>query len=116
MEAWRKVSPRKRGDRREIFKRGEKSHSDILRRVERDNISRIRRSQKRDLIFELKKSKDVSANNLLSEVAKSLELLREAGASTLEITIIFKDIDETMTKKEFRQTLEKISALLDYTC
>ncbi|CAD7084862.1 unnamed protein product [Hermetia illucens] len=80
-EAWRKVEPRKRNYRRKIrpevifiSKRGEGSYADILRKVKADpeltnlgnNVSRIRRSQKGDLMLELKKSKDVTADKFLS--------------------------------------------------
>ncbi|CAD7078607.1 unnamed protein product [Hermetia illucens] len=121
-EAWRKVEPRKRNYRGKIrpevifiSKRSEGSYADILRKVKADpeltnlgdNVSRIRRSQKGDLMLELKKSKDVTADKFLSQIGKTLGQEADIRASRPEITIICKDIDEITTKEEVREALEK---------
>lgn len=59
-----------------------------------DNVSWTRRSQKGDLILELKKSKNVTADKVLSQIGESLGQEADIRASRPEITIVYKDIDE----------------------
>ncbi|CAD7091675.1 unnamed protein product [Hermetia illucens] len=121
-EAWGKVEPRKRNDRRKIrpevifiSKRGEGLYADILRKVKADpdlnslgdNLSCIKRSQKGDLMLEFKKSKDVTADKFLSQIGKTLGQEADIRASRPEIMIICKDIDEITTKEKVQEALEK---------
>lgn len=77
-----------------ISKRGEESYAGILRIVKavlelinsRDNV---RRTQKRDLILGLKKSKDIIANKFFTQIRKSLRQEAENKVIRPKISTVY---------------------------
>ncbi|CAD7085341.1 unnamed protein product [Hermetia illucens] len=88
-------------------------YADILKKVKSDlelmdlgeNVSRIRRSQKGDLMLELKKSPGKTVENFLGEVEKSLGEEAQVRARKQELVIECKDIDEITTKEDIRDAV-----------
>ncbi|CAD7089637.1 unnamed protein product [Hermetia illucens] len=91
------------------------TYADILRKVKSDpelmdlgeNVSRIRRSQKGDLMLELEKSPGKTVENFFGKVEKSLGEEAQVRARKQELVIECKDIDEITTKEDIRDALEK---------
>lgn len=57
--------------------------------------------------MELKKSKDIMVDKILSQIGKHLGQEAENNASRPKISIVCNDIDEVTTKEKVRKTLEK---------
>lgn len=120
MEVWIKVAVRKKRVIRmmrpvviNISNQG--SYADIPKGMKADleltnlwdNFRLIRRSQKRDLRLELKKSKDIMSDKFLTEIGKSWGQETKIRPNSPVISIVCKEIEEATTKKEICELLEK---------
>lgn len=118
-EVWTKVTHKKdkkikkrtlrkpRPDAIVIAKKGEMSYADILRRVKTDPnlrsvgeaVTKIRRTQKGELLLQLKESGDGTAgykNSILTTLAEEAEVRTLTHRTTVEV----RDIDEITTKED----------------
>lgn len=95
-----------RSDRRSQILKQVKSNPEH-RKLE-NSVNRIRRSQKGDLMLELHKSNDKTAEKFLGQVEKSLGQQTEVRVTRPEVTLECKDIDEATTKEDVRTALKKV--------
>ncbi|CAD7081211.1 unnamed protein product [Hermetia illucens] len=121
-EQWTKVSNKRQRDKKKlrpeiiiISKKENMSYADILRKVKSDpqlkdlgdNVSRIRRTQKGDLMLELNKSADKSADNFRGKVESVLGEEAEVRARKQEIVVECKDLDEVTSREDICAALKQ---------
>ena len=124
---WTKVGkkPRKeKGDKNRIRERpealivgvtGQKSYADILRSVKTDpklielgkRVTKIRRTLKGEMLFELSKDPDSKCNDFKKLMEESLGEEAKVRSLTQEITIECRNIDEISTEEELRSALKE---------
>ncbi|XP_017478968.1 PREDICTED: uncharacterized protein LOC108368603 [Rhagoletis zephyria] len=101
-----------------IEKKGESSYADILKKVKSDenfksfgdSVSKIRRTQKGDLLIELAKSCPKSAE-LKALVSATLGDDASVKTFTHRILVECKDIDEVTTKEEVYNAIKSLPGL-----
>ncbi|CAD7080111.1 unnamed protein product [Hermetia illucens] len=118
-DTWTKVGPKKKLQKRArpdaliITKTSELTYAEILRKVKADasltdlsaNVTRIRRTQKGDLLFELKTGDD-GGENLRKKIEASLGEAAAVKMSKDSVVIECKDLDEVTTKSEICEALQ----------
>lgn len=121
-EAWNTVSRKKRHrfpatkpDVMIISAKGEMTYADIIRKLKTDpdlkefgqNVNKIRRSQKGDLMLEIKSSNGESVESFNEKIGKSLEGQVDIMTRRNEMIIECKDMDEITTKGDICVALEE---------
>ncbi|KAI8118185.1 Retrovirus-related Pol polyprotein from type-1 retrotransposable element R1 [Lucilia cuprina] len=111
---WKRVKrkrPRKKpikSDAMFISAKGETTYADILRRIKSDptlqdfgeNVSRIRRTQKGDLLLEIKATSKEAVGIFQEQVKRSIGSQAEIRTHERKICVECRDIDEVTTKEE----------------
>lgn len=98
-----------------ISARGENTYADILRKIRADptlqdlgeSVSRIRRTQKGDLLLEIKTGSKEVVGKFHSQVEKSIGMQADIRTHRQEILIECRDMDEVTTKQEILVALMK---------
>ena len=96
-----------------ISKQGEATYADILRKLKQDeglksvseHVSRIRRTQKGEMLLELTKSDNENTNSCRELVASVLDGNAAVKSLSQEVLIECKDLDDVTTKKDVYQAL-----------
>lgn len=113
-EDWKMVKSRKRWkkptrtDAMFISRKGETTYADILRKIKTDpnlqdlgeSVSRIRRTQKGDLLLEIKASSKDTVEKFHEMVEQSIGSQAEIRTHKQEVRIEVRDMDEVTTKEE----------------
>lgn len=115
----KKLYGRTRPDALIIKTTSELSYAEILRKVKGDSslaglgdqVTRIRRTQKGELLLELKTG-EVKTEDLQQKVKTSVGELAEVRASTNQVAIECRDLDEITTKAEVCEALRNQLGLL----
>lgn len=98
-----------------ITAKGQTTYADILRKVKTDpelkqvgdRVTRIRRTQKGDLLLELQKGEKLPLENLQIQVEKSIGEVANIRSRQHETTIQCRDLDEITTREEICQAFAK---------
>ena len=114
-EKGRTITRRQRADAIVVQTTGATSYADILRKVKTDpalvemgeKVIRIKRNQKGQMMFELKREEDAKRADLQEAVSKALGEVATVTMRTQEVNIVCKDMDEVTTKEELLEALEK---------
>lgn len=110
----KKMTMRPRADAIVVEKVGETtSYADILKMVKSDpnlkeigeKVTRIKRNQKGQMMFELAREEGAKREVLQDAVSKALEGLAKVTVRTQEANIVCKDIDEVTTKEDVLKAL-----------
>ena len=109
----KKMSIRPKADAIVVEKVGETSYADILRAVKTDpnlkemgeKVVRIRKTQKGQMAFELKKEDGIKRDDLQAAVSKALGNSAMVMVRKHEVNIVCKDMDEITTKDELLAAL-----------
>lgn len=94
---------------------GEATYADILRAVRNDpnlkeveeRVTRVKRNQKGQMLFELKKEDEAKRDTLKAAVTQALEGKAKVTLRTQETNVVCKDMDEVTTKEEVLEALMK---------
>ncbi|CAD7081162.1 unnamed protein product [Hermetia illucens] len=122
-KAERKAKVRTRPDVIVISNKGNLSYAEILKKVKADpglkdlsgNVNRIRRTQKGDLMFELKRSSVGKTDDFRTQVKNSLGENAAVRAQKHEIYLQCKDLDEVTSKEEICIALKEQFKLKELT-
>lgn len=93
---------------------GDTSYADILKQVKNDpklknigdNVAKIRRTQKGELLLELKKDSTLTSSVCKQSLDEALKDLAKIKALSPEATLELKDLDEVTTEDEICQSLK----------
>ncbi|CAD6998283.1 unnamed protein product [Ceratitis capitata] len=105
--------PRPRPDAIIIARAGNMSYSDILRAVKKEdtlkelgeNVSRIRKTAKGEILLEMKKAQMTSTGAYQKEICKVLGEQAQIRALTHEISVEIRDLDEITTKEDIIEAI-----------
>lgn len=111
----KKMPRRPRADAILVEKSGEATYADILRMMKNDpnlkevseKVARIKRTQKGQMMLELKKGEDGRSDDMREAVGKALGSSATVRVLTQEVNIVCRDMDEVTTKEEVLSALEK---------
>ena len=110
-----KMLKRARPDAIVVEKVGEASYADILKQVKGDptlkemgeKVVRIKRTQKGQMMFELRREEDQKGAAYQSLVEGALRGVATVKVLTQEVNIVCKDLDEVTTKEELLRALKE---------
>ncbi|XP_049309471.1 uncharacterized protein LOC125777805 [Bactrocera dorsalis] len=105
--------PRPRPEAIVIAKTGDMSYADILRAVKQnenlqvlgENVSRIKKTAKGEILLELKKAQTGSTKEYRDEIVKILGDQAQIRSLTQEITVEVRDLDDITTKEDIAQAI-----------
>lgn len=109
----KKMTRRPRADAIVVEKTGDKSYAEILKMMKNDEslkavsdrVTRIKRNQKGQMMFELKKGETGCSEGLHDTVHKALKDVATVRVLTQEVAIVCRDMDEVTTKEELLKAL-----------
>jgi hypothetical protein len=109
----RRMLRRAKPDAIVLEKVGEASYADILRRVKNDpnlkemgeKVARIKRTQKGQMMFELRREEEQRGVKYQDVVEKALGGLATVRVLTQEMSVVCKDMDEITSKEELLRAL-----------
>ncbi|XP_039968625.1 uncharacterized protein LOC120780409 [Bactrocera tryoni] len=105
--------PRLRPEAIVIAKTGDMSYADMLRAVKQnenlqvlgENVSRIKKTAKGEILLELKKAQTGSTKEYREEIVKILGDQAQIRSLTQEITVEVRDLDDITTKEDIAQAI-----------
>lgn len=111
----KRMTARHRADAIVVETVGAATYADILRKVKEDpslkeledKVVRVKRNQKGQMMFELKKEEGAKRDALKAAVTQALGEAATVTVRTQEISIVCRDMDEVTTKEEVLEALKK---------
>lgn len=111
----KKTTIKPRSDAIVVELAGGATYAEILRRVKQDpnlkqlgdEVVRVKRNQKGQMMFELKKEEGVKRDSLKEAVTQALGDTATVTVRTHEINVVCRDMDEVTTKEEVLEALKK---------
>ncbi|XP_069961840.1 uncharacterized protein [Bactrocera oleae] len=107
-----------------IAKTGDMAYSDILRAVKKDgnmkqlgeNVSRIRKTAKGEMLLELRRAQTGSIHEYRKEIDRILGDQAQTRALTHELTVEIRDLDEITTKDDIVEAIRSQIKELNLFC